>query len=211
MDPTKNYLDRQKTYLNESSNFTTTPIYKSLKLGVQLLDPTGVTSYGDVADAYSDFKNERSLKNGANLALEVAGALPVIGKLGKVAKGFNYMSKYAPSLFKMSKLVDKGIDFQKSLDNAKDIYNNGMKVVDKIPTGRKTRGNTDVYKKVFNKDTWFDPSLKGIDRLEVLQKRSEFKKASDYLNNYKLFNAGQIGVRSAANLDDSMDVFNILE
>ena len=51
------------------------------KLALQLADPTGISSYPDVAAAYNDFTSSPSLKSLGNLALETVGALPLIGKV----------------------------------------------------------------------------------------------------------------------------------
>ena len=71
------------------------PIAKSI---VQLVDPTGVTSYGDVSKAWNDGKLDSSD------IIEPLGALPVIGKFGKLIKGAKIGSDYVKAS-KLSKAL----------------------------------------------------------------------------------------------------------
>jgi len=52
-----------------------------VKAAVQIMDPSGITSHGDVKKAWNDGKTDY------NDVLEPIGALPVIGKIGKTIKG----------------------------------------------------------------------------------------------------------------------------
>jgi len=79
------------------------PIVKS---AVQVLDPTGVSSYGDVKKAWSD--NQFN----ADDIIEPLGALPVVGKFGRLIKGAKIGSDY----LKVSKL-SKAL---KTIDNVSD-------------------------------------------------------------------------------------------
>lgn len=68
-----------------SQDLDADPIVKS---AIQIIDPTGVSSYGDVKKAWSDNKF-----NGSDI-IEPLGALPVIGKFGKLIKGAKIGSDY---------------------------------------------------------------------------------------------------------------------
>ena len=53
---------------------------------VKAADPTGVSSWYDVAKAYSNYRQDNSASNLGTLALEALGAIPIIGKTGKAFK-----------------------------------------------------------------------------------------------------------------------------
>jgi hypothetical protein len=59
-----------------------------LKTSVQVMDPTGVSSYGDVYDAWRN-PNVPAWQAG----LETLSALPVVGKIGKAAKATSKLGK----------------------------------------------------------------------------------------------------------------------
>lgn len=50
---------------------------------VKAVDPTGVSSWYDVAKAYGNYRQDSSASNLGALALEAIGAIPIIGKTGK--------------------------------------------------------------------------------------------------------------------------------
>ena len=53
---------------------------------VKFVDPTGISSYYDVYGAGRDLYNNPSWSNAGALGIEVLGALPLVGKLGKAVK-----------------------------------------------------------------------------------------------------------------------------
>ena len=53
---------------------------------IKFVDPTGISSYYDVYDAGKDLYNNPSWSNAGALGIEVLGALPLVGKLGKATK-----------------------------------------------------------------------------------------------------------------------------
>ena len=75
-----------------------------VKAAVQLVDPTGVSSYGDVKKAWNDGKKDY------NDVLEPIGALPLIGKLPKVfklAKSLSTATRVAQAGSKINKVTSK--------------------------------------------------------------------------------------------------------
>ena len=103
---------------------------------VKFVDPTGISSYYDVYDAGEDLYNNPSLSNVGNLGLEILGAVPLVGKLGKVlkigsriAKGdetfragtktLDYLSVRMPSALKDSYDMQKYEESKKSKKNKK--------------------------------------------------------------------------------------------
>lgn len=56
------------------------------KIGVQMMDPTGITGYKDLGVSWDEFKNDKSLKNLGSLALSTLGAMPMIGLVGRSSK-----------------------------------------------------------------------------------------------------------------------------
>jgi polyhydroxyalkanoate synthesis regulator phasin len=57
-----------------------------LKTTAQVLDPTGISSYGDAGRAISNAWHNPSWGSVGTAALETLGALPIVGKVGKAAK-----------------------------------------------------------------------------------------------------------------------------
>jgi hypothetical protein len=64
-----------------------------VKTGVEIVDPTGISSYGDVYDSYEDLYNNPSWGNAGSALLETLSALPVVGKVGKAAKATSKLGK----------------------------------------------------------------------------------------------------------------------
>lgn len=90
---------------------------------VKLADPTGVTSYGDVYNAFKKVKNNFNESNLNSLAFEILGALPAIGKIGKLAKVPELITKLGQSgkiLNKAPKVIGDGAVL---LDDGETIKN----------------------------------------------------------------------------------------
>ena len=86
------------------SNFEDVDKYGILKAAGQLLDPTGVSSYGDVNKAWNDNKTTW------DDITEPIGALPVIGKIGKLFKAgqsFTRVVRAADTANKINNVTSK--------------------------------------------------------------------------------------------------------
>ena len=81
---------------------------------LEFVDPTGISSYDDVQRAY----NKNGLFDDETM-LEIAGALPIIGKFGKLAKGLKVGSDLFKE-YKLSKML-RGIDAVGKTKQAADI------------------------------------------------------------------------------------------
>ena len=53
---------------------------------IKFLDPTGVTSWGDAYNAIKKANYTRDVSDITDAAIETLGALPIIGKVGKLGK-----------------------------------------------------------------------------------------------------------------------------
>lgn len=86
----------------------------------EIFDPTGISSYDDVYRSFVNLKNnkDRNLGDYVDLGLETLGAVPVIGKAGKLAKLGKYAFKYA----------DKGLEARKIIQRANKIKDAGNAV-----------------------------------------------------------------------------------
>lgn len=60
------------------------------KLGVQMIDPTGISGWKDVKETSKALAKEKSMSNIASFAMAALGAIPMVGGLGKlIGKGSN--------------------------------------------------------------------------------------------------------------------------
>lgn len=74
------------------------------KLGVQIIDPTGVTGWKDFGDALKTFQKEGSLLSAGGLGLATLGIIPMFGGFGRAAK-----------------VIDKVSDAEKVADAVSDV------------------------------------------------------------------------------------------
>jgi len=101
------------------------PIKKAI---VQLIDPTGVSSYGDVKKAWNDKKFDR------NDIIEPLGALPVIGKIPKIiGKGLKLATamKIANTAQKINKVTYKTNVVSKLTGKAQLVEASASKLIKK--------------------------------------------------------------------------------
>lgn len=98
-----------------------------IKLAVQALDPTGVTSIPDVPPALEDFEKNKSFLNLAFLILAVLAVIPVAGKLGKLGSAILRRVKIAitGSKIKLTGALKEGSE-------------KAVREIDKILAGSKT-------------------------------------------------------------------------
>ena len=78
---------------------------------VSFVDPTGITGWSDVDDAYWKFEKDKTLASAGLYLLAFAAALPVIGKLGKTANASAKLTAIAnPSKVQAAKVALKQAD-----------------------------------------------------------------------------------------------------
>ena len=132
-----------ESYINPSS------IEGALGKGVvQLLDPTGISSYPDVYDAGKKFFNEPSWGNFGRLAFETVGALPLVGKVTapfKAAKVAKIASKI-DDLHTLGKIADSATKVNKAIDTLPEL----------IPLTRKAAEHTQDITTKYIVDPLFD-------------------------------------------------------
>lgn len=92
---------------------------------VEILDPTGMSSYDDVYRSAHNFlsKKNRNIDDYVDLGLQTLGAIPVMGKAGKLVKLGKTALKYA----------DKGLDAYKIAQRARQIKRASEAA--RVPTG----------------------------------------------------------------------------
>jgi hypothetical protein len=75
---------------------------------LEIIDPTGISSWDDVVRSYKDPNSSKY-----NTAIEILGALPLLGKAGKILKSSAYLGKglngyqYNKMLLNASNIIDK--------------------------------------------------------------------------------------------------------
>jgi len=88
-------------------------------LAAQMIDPTGITGYGDVAGAHDEWKKNPSAANSGWYVLAVVGALPLIGKLTaplKAAKAAKKIKQMTTTITAAETTV-KALKITKNADN----------------------------------------------------------------------------------------------
>lgn len=85
------------------------------KLGVQILDPTGITGWKDFGDSLKAFQKEGSLLKAGEMGLSALGTIPMFGVFKGLPKLLG-IAKKADKLEDASKLVKKISDLPKSID-----------------------------------------------------------------------------------------------
>jgi hypothetical protein len=88
----------------------------------KFFDPTGFSSWPDVGYAIDDYKKGKG--SGLNVALNVLGALPVLGKLGRAAGTLSRSQKLA-------KTTEKIVKANKVLDKVEKVVPNVAKAIGK--------------------------------------------------------------------------------
>ncbi len=107
----KEVNSRNKTGDGFISNMSLDKQHPMLKAAVQIADPTGTTSYGDVKKEWNDEKLT------AGDIIEPLSALPVVGKFGKLIKGMkigtDIFKEYKAS--KVLRKVNKASDVKEGI------------------------------------------------------------------------------------------------
>lgn len=105
-------LTKGMNSFDEGGEFDKWALPKEVAKGIfQIIDPTGISSYGDVYDAYKAARQDPSIANIGNLAFETLGALPLIGKFAtpiKLYKGVKKIEKVSKALKRLEAL-DKAV------------------------------------------------------------------------------------------------------
>lgn len=94
---------------------------------VKFLDPTGISSWKDVYDAWTD----KDL-NVADALLETAGAVPLIGKIAKIGKAAKILSK-DKNLFKTQDYILRGIGTSHDVQQQIKKYKGGKDGIELKP------------------------------------------------------------------------------
>ena len=132
---------------------------------VKMVDPTGITSYGDIYNAWTDGKFDY------NDVLEPIGAIPLIGKLGK---GLKLVSK-----LENTGAIGKLIKNTSELSDAKKILNQS------IPNPKAYRAPGGRMFSVYpGQPKYINPNPKDV-----------INKAKEVVNYNKKLNYSQYGVR----------------
>lgn len=93
---------------------------------LEFFDPTGVTSYDDAYRAYQSMKAEgRSLPNFGEF-VDMLGAVPVLGKVGKIGKAASAGMKMVQKASAGARAVSAGGKLLNMGDAANDIYSDNL-------------------------------------------------------------------------------------
>jgi hypothetical protein len=101
LDKSSSKHPESKVAPKNGSNYSDVDPYGVGKAVGQLVDPTGVSSYGDVKKTWNDGKTDY------NDIVEPIGALPVIGKIPKLIKSGFRLAKSLSAVEKVAKAANK--------------------------------------------------------------------------------------------------------
>ena len=152
-----------------------TQYYKNfVKPSIQFLDPTGMTSWGDVKDSYD--------KNGlfsGETAFELLGALPLLGKIGKSGK---ILGPAFETLIKANKTVNK---LPVSNKTKEKLFKTIGKSYDKVKSYDNVSGS--LTKSLKDNIKYIDPTLqkanqKAIDAFNTVNKTAKLANKAQLLD-----------------------------
>jgi len=117
-----------------------------LKTTVQVLDPTGVSSWGDAGRAIKTAWDDPNLGTIGNALVETVGAVPIVGKVGKAAKVAKQVSKAG----KGTKTVGAAGRAAKILKGTKNVAVKGYKTAESLltPIAKIDRAGSKIVQKV---------------------------------------------------------------
>jgi len=110
-----------------------------------IVDPTGISAWPSVEDAYDDFSADDSTANAVALAVSVVFAIPIIGRLGKFGKlykGAKADTKALAGSTKLAKMADKMPGLVPALEKANKLilpaglYSLAKGITTALPTGQ---------------------------------------------------------------------------
>lgn len=101
-----------KEFITDSRNVAKLETLGSVaKLGVQLIDPTGISGWGDFYNSAKTFKNNQTWANFGDLALNTLGIIPTFGGKAKAAgialAGVGTLGRVANKTTDVAKLADR--------------------------------------------------------------------------------------------------------
>ena len=79
--------------------------FENLRTVIGLFDPTGISAYPDIPPAIDEFNKYRNIFAAANLAVALAAAIPLLGKVGTALKAAIKLKKTSKSLKSSKALV----------------------------------------------------------------------------------------------------------
>ena len=91
---------------------------------LEFVDPTGITSHDDARRAYESMRQRGAKLPNFNEFVDMLGAVPVIGKLGKGAKATSAAIQIARESPRYLSVIGKLID---GYDSGQDVYQDNIK------------------------------------------------------------------------------------
>lgn len=140
---------------------------------VQFFDASGVTSYPEVQQAHLAYQKDRTEENWSLLMLAIFGALPAIGRAGKLAKGTREATEKIDDAIKLAPKVDP--------DNAFVLKSKGEKAKEALSAGQRT--------------------VRAAAKKTIKTTQESLKFAKDYVKKYKnVFGEGGVRILADAGL-----------
>lgn len=131
---------------------------------LEILDPTGISSWDDVYRAGKDFVKNPSWMTGLSAGVEAAGAIPVLGKIGK---GIKYGSKGINLLKKSTNLADIiGDGFSAASIAADNFQRGGRNVLPKKYASQKIAQNNNSNMTAFRKKQIEEAERKRVQKIQ---------------------------------------------
>lgn len=121
------------------------------KLGVQIIDPTGITGWKDFGDSLKAFQKEGTLLKAGEMGLYALGAIPMFGIFKSAGKALSKLGKSTKALKKEKALASQLDKVVKECINAKTISEeNKKKILDLSAEVDTLKNSNNSAKEVFN-------------------------------------------------------------
>lgn len=136
----------------------------------KIIDPTGISSWGDVRAAYNRLYDAPTIGNGVNLIMETAGAIPMVGKIAKTLKIAKNAPKYAEKIAKLAKQLSQE---ESTIDNAIVLRNAAKSAIQHTKKYIKPRNTIDKISAAARTSKFVKNSLDPDWRKDVAANYSE--------------------------------------
>lgn len=118
---------------------------------LQVLDPTGISSYPDAVLSISNFVENPSLENLSDMGINIFSALPIVGKVTAPAKIAKIVGK-AKALEKARRLGQKASNINKKIDTLPELFWPTRKLTERVQDFTSKYVSQPIFEKYMSKN-----------------------------------------------------------